>query len=352
MAGKRQHYLPQFLQRGFASGATSHRTWLYLKNAPPREVGIRDVGVEENFYDAGPDALLDEMITDAERDEFAGVIDRARKGNVSDEDLSNLVPCFIAHLEVRSRHIRMVVAELLKFLWDEATGCFEDAQLASELVREHVKRNPAELRKIAARELRSKGLPMAMAPSVAKQLAQTISDMPDDLLISAFWTPLLPHIRAGLIPRIYAIVKQAHLNALLKSIAPEIRTQQYRPLQFSVVEIASNDLILGDAGVVFEVEGTSSWKPFLDKDDIPLALFLPISQHQVIVGCSTPITIDPVMIRQQIARTSHTFFISAQRSSGDMQLSDDIGTAARPLSIDKLRSIVRQGVTELLPSRS
>jgi len=50
MSEKRQHYLPQFLQRGFASASDRARTWYYRRRAIPKEVGIRDVGVEDYFY--------------------------------------------------------------------------------------------------------------------------------------------------------------------------------------------------------------------------------------------------------------------------------------------------------------
>lgn len=55
MAGKRQHYVPRFLQRGFLAEPEnpteeSERTWLHRLGAPARRVGIGDVGVEDWFY--------------------------------------------------------------------------------------------------------------------------------------------------------------------------------------------------------------------------------------------------------------------------------------------------------------
>ncbi len=52
MAGKRQHYIPRFLQRGFLSEGEeqAERTWLHRRGVSARLVGIRDVGVAEYFY--------------------------------------------------------------------------------------------------------------------------------------------------------------------------------------------------------------------------------------------------------------------------------------------------------------
>lgn len=52
MAGRRQHYIPRFLQRGFLAerDTVAERTYLHRRDAQPTLVGIRDVGVGEDFY--------------------------------------------------------------------------------------------------------------------------------------------------------------------------------------------------------------------------------------------------------------------------------------------------------------
>jgi hypothetical protein len=106
MAGKRQHYLPQFLQRGFASSPDGARTWLYRKDTVPREARMRDVGVEQNFYSVESDASLDETITEIERNEFVEIIEQCRAGVTLAASGSERLANLIAHLEVRSRHLR------------------------------------------------------------------------------------------------------------------------------------------------------------------------------------------------------------------------------------------------------
>jgi hypothetical protein len=349
MAGKRQHYLPQFLQRGFVSTIDGRQTWLYLKNAPPREVGIRDVGVEENFYNVESDSSVDKTITIIEREEFAGIIEQARIGSCDAQTLSHVIPTLIAHLEVRSRHLRMTFTELANRAWTNILGYFDDPALAAAMVREHLRRNPAELRKLAAKELRSKGLPSHMAPTFAKQTAGVIAALPDHLLIASFWTPLLPHIRAALESRMGPSIKKAHIDALARSVSPETRVDQYRRLHFSIRDIASNDLILGDAAVLFQVKEPDRWKPYLDKGDELIAVYLPITPARVIVGSLEEPAIESPAIRQQVARTSHNFFISAQSSPSDIELSKQIGVAALPLSEDEMRSLSQQVLEGQLP---
>jgi hypothetical protein len=347
MAGKRQHYLPQFLQRGFASDGARRKTWLYRKGAAAREVGIRDVGVEENFYSNESDTSVDAAITLIEKEEFVATIENARAGTVAATELANTIPSLVAHLEVRSRHLRTTFAELSMYMCNDLLRYLEEPAIAAALVRHHMRRNPQELRAMAAKELRSKRVPLHNAPQLAKQMTNLVMAMPDEELIPAFWKPLMPRIRAELEQRLSPSIKQAHINALAKSVAPEIRVEHYRCLRFEVIDIPSAGLILGDAAVLFEVNSAAHWKPFLDKDDDLVALFLPVSPSRMICGSSNQPAVDSLTICQQVARTSHSFFISAEYSQGNAQLLKEIGTAARPLSEQELLSISQQVISEL-----
>ena len=170
---------------------------------------FRDVGVEGNFYSFESDSSVDIAITDIEQEQFVAIVEQARTGTLSSAHLIDAIPAFIAHLEVRSRHLRMIFSELAKLIWNNLLEKLEDPAIGSGVVREHLKRNPGELRTMAARELRSKGLPPHRAPAFAKQMANLILAMPDDLLMASFWEPIFPHIRAALKLRMEASIKQA-----------------------------------------------------------------------------------------------------------------------------------------------
>ena len=349
MAGKRQHHLPQFLQRGFVSTADGKRTWLYRKGAEPRHVGLRDVGVEENFYTAETDSSVDETITRLEGDEFASAINRARTGSPGAMSDAAVFPVLIAHLEVRSRHLRTTFGKLAEHAWNDLIRNFEDPTLLAKLLREHLKRNPDELRAMAMRELRSKALPAAMAAAMAKQAAKLIRQMPDQVLVASFWEPIAPIIRSTLESRLTASVKQAHVDALRRSVAPDVRVQNYRKLPFHVVEVDSRDLILGDAAVLFHVQAEPHWKPFVDKEDELIAVYLPVTPHRVVVGSLLGARTDPSTLRSEIVRTSAEFFISHRSSPLDSALLANLGEAATPLSDADLRNINAQVIAECLP---
>ena len=112
MAGKRQHFIPRFLQEGVASHRKGDEafTWVYRKGRPPFNTNIANVGVESSFYTEGDDTEVDDRITDAEV-EFSQRVRQLRTimpGQVSDPRLAS----FIAHLEVRTRHVRQAFFRL------------------------------------------------------------------------------------------------------------------------------------------------------------------------------------------------------------------------------------------------
>jgi hypothetical protein len=62
MAGDNQHFIPQFLQRGFASqkiGKTAY-TWKFSIGELSEELKIKEVGADLHFYTEPNDTVVDD----------------------------------------------------------------------------------------------------------------------------------------------------------------------------------------------------------------------------------------------------------------------------------------------------
>jgi hypothetical protein len=128
MAGKRQHFIPRFLQEGFASHRSGDATftWVYRRDAKAFNSNIINVGVEGAFYTEGDDTQADDLITEAEG-EFAALVAYLKTERPT-ALLDLRVPRLIAHLEVRTRHLRqsllqtgeLLVSRLLDFMANDA----------------------------------------------------------------------------------------------------------------------------------------------------------------------------------------------------------------------------------------
>ena len=107
MSGKRQHFLPRFLKKGFASRIKKQEiySWVFSKGKRPYETNLRNVGLEKNFYGSEDEPTADRLITEAEN-KFSVVIEKLRTLPSTQEINDPLVPEFVAHLIIRTKHFR------------------------------------------------------------------------------------------------------------------------------------------------------------------------------------------------------------------------------------------------------
>lgn len=127
MAGERQHFLPRFLQRGFASQVQGDKifTWVYRKDKPVSELNTSYVGVGRKFYTIDGDSEVDDMITDAENNTFAHLVKQLRESDVGPIETGS-IPELLAHLEASSRLLRQVFVRAGDYLAARLIDFFED----------------------------------------------------------------------------------------------------------------------------------------------------------------------------------------------------------------------------------
>jgi hypothetical protein len=118
MAGKRQHTIPQFLQRGFASAIRGKNTFvfMYRKGLKGREINTENVGVETHFYGQPGHGSVDDVITDFEYS-YSPFVNELRVCSVKDGPIEDQrIPRLINHLCMRTRSLRASVHDSIVFL--------------------------------------------------------------------------------------------------------------------------------------------------------------------------------------------------------------------------------------------
>ena len=335
MAGKRQHFIPQFLQQGFASHTSGEATftWVYRKGTPPFNANIINVGVEGRFYTEGDDTQADDSITDAEN-RFGELVRRLRAGrqpNTSPLEIAEL----IAHLEIRTRHLRQSLLSSADFFVSRLIDFMADEHAFLPYLERQLRRDPSSVRQSVSEMLTRRGLPQ----TVLQQFTHL-----SVALLPGFIKPLLPQfaaaLRANLPTMLRDAAKSGHVRALKETVAPKPRTDRYKTLEYSVVEVTDESLILGDSPVLFRVQGPRPYKTFLEKDDDLSAVVLPLSPQQVLIGSNRCLGAPPSGLCQATARCSLEYFIAAERSEANILLGDMIGEDAVLLTRAQLEQIV------------
>jgi hypothetical protein len=335
MSGRRQHFIPRFLQAGFASRRDGEEgfTWVYRKDRPPFESNTRNVGVEGQFYTAGADTEADDAITVAEGD-YSSLLSSLRDSApraVTDPEVSKL----IAHFEVRTRHIRQMFIGAADYMVAGMIAFLSDIDVAASYFERKSKSDPALFINPLSEQLRLpkdhvEALVALAAPELFKQ-----------------WLPVLAELlRQNARQHLNAAAKSAHLRALKQSIAPVPKTERFRELEYATVEVPDADMILGDSIVLFEVAGSRRHKTFLEGADVLNGVYVPLSKRVVLVGAPSRIGSVPSDLPEAIAGSSFEYFISDRNSSQNQSRQTRLGENAVLLSNNEMDAIITEVLTE------
>jgi len=340
MSGKRQHFIPRFLQEGFASHVNNDGvfTWLYRKNARPVNTNIVNVGVESFFYTDGSDTKADDMITVAE-EAFSNLVKELRTSSpmrLSDPQ----IPELIAHLEIRTRHLRQSFLQVGDYLVSRFLDFMGDENSYVDYLKRRFRNDPTMLRKSLADELEKRGLPETMLETIwevsSPLLPSLIEQLKPTLRLFAVY------MRSELPRRLRNAAKSGHIRALQNGVTPVGRIQRYKDLTYEVAVVRESGLILGDSIILFNVEGPKPYKTFVGKDDILNAVVLPLTSSRLLVGACEGFVVSDHNWPEAIARCSLEYFISNDNSDINRLLQGSIAEDAAPLTREELEEIITE----------
>ena len=326
MAGKRQHYVPRFLQRGFLDDPTAgaERTWLHRRGTRARLVGIRDVGVGEYFYSklgTGDARTLDDVITDLEGplDQELAALRRMPLDQTIDPTMAARLT---AHLSLRTAHMRSVFAQGANDIVEAMAGLFGDAEavrsqlgIDAPILDERLEEAIDEA--LAQVPLAALGLPTRLIRRFgAYLLRENFATFYDE------HGPLVASTLSALMAEVPERIRDAH-NRALQDTSANKREEAMARLVWHLQTV--QEAILPDCVVL--VEERNGWfAPLLlaQVDEVERVI-LPIAHDRLLVGERVPSgALDSAAFRASCASSSESFFI-ARKSLDDAGLADEIG---------------------------
>lgn len=342
MEAIRQHVLPRFLLKGFASRIRGGKvfTWVYRKQGKISEHNIKNVGFENYFYGKEGGTTVDAEITDLEQ-KYAEPLDGLREMEGEIESFRMAMSDFITHLTIRTKHFRDSVRESSDFLIDrmhEYLSDFDNLKRLSLRDTEGLKRDIEKT---------------LTDSSVPKPYRELILPLVPFLVASAFdehkseMQMMLHLLIAKLKIKLPTILKESHIKSLKNRLVPELRAESYRALRWFAIK-CSEPLILGDTGCFFETVGQRRFKPIDDKGDEIKNIFLPISSDRILVGTSLSLIpqIDVGLINDAVAKCSREFFVCSQNREDKCRLRSSIGEDAAIITEKELKELVEEAIRE------
>lgn len=345
MSGARQHFIPRFLQRGFASHSIGDDfyTWVYRKGVKPFNANIINVGAEGQFYSNDGDNRVDDEITAIEG-RLGALIDALRSdGDKAAADSASLAE-LIAHLEIRTRHLRQNLLALGDVVTEEVLRFADNHEAFGSFIRRQALNNPAFLRPMMLEGINKLGLSKAQSRQLLRNTAPLMKQMLPSLL--AKQSSAISQIRAELPMMLKRAAKAGHIKALGKSISPPVKAERYLSLKFRTMRSTELEFSLGDSILLFQMEGERKFKPFCDKDDVVQAVYLPLNPGLILVGSDGDRTIDLSPIPMAIARCSLEYFISNSTSGAKDEQQSHIGESAHLLSQDEIDALIAEVINQ------
>lgn len=351
MVGKRQHYVPRFLQRGFLIERENpekegERTWLHRLGTPARPVGISDVGVEDWFYSRKGlpgEVTLDDVVTEFEKD-FSRDVATLRTFTPGVAIEPELAAKTVVHLVMRTAHLRRTMSTGMTGLIEEIGALFTDPDRLAAMIGFA----SPELAVLVTDRIRDAALKLAPAgipPAFGERLLTFFTRERGNELVANARTaigPLIPTLLEGLA----AQVRDSHNELVAKPLDDHGWVAVLSEFSWSVV--AASDLILPDA-VALSRSAAGPLEPlvFTGGTDTELVL-LPLAHNQILVGRRDPDrAFDLSGFNREAAAACQGFFISA-RSHDEEALTALIGSG----SMKSLSDAVAESIAEAEKRRS
>ena len=327
MSGNKQHFLPRFLQKGFASNYVSRKkvqVWYFEKGQSPEERNTKDVGLEDLFYGEPGTGSLDDLITKKEN-RFAKKIDRLRQEKcVCSDDVQDIAK-FVYTMTVRTKRAQEHIVSLASSSLSKFQPNLTDPKYMEDLVREVARSDDPRFRKKVNEEIRKRipganrkhvrrlakrvSRPLATrlrkdAPSIGKREARIWNFIRLDKLAEQSGE----QARKDILTQLHSDkpVEGAFINELIE-------------MNWTVEYLSQDSLILGDVAVLQINRDYSIDQPIFG-DGKRIGVIFPIGNHLLLFGSKKQKPPLPSVeeINRSSAELSLHFFISHKRSEQEM----------------------------------
>lgn len=348
MAGSRQHYLPRFLLRGFASRQAKRGTftWYYRMGHSAKEVSIRDVGLGTDFYGQPAPSSLDDLLTTREG-EWAAVLNKVRRTRTIEAEQLPALVSFVATMAIRTKHFRTIMARAADLMLREMKEQLITRDFFEEITKDLIANGAPELRQ-AVREALLEGL--GSSTPELEALALSLLQQHQDALISTVAETGLPIADQALTdlalttPTLAATSHNKGLASSLTSKEFSERELNYTSRSWSLMPAQAGAFILGDVGVIhYDPASGRAYAAAFNEIEGGLIL-LPIVDDLLLVGGSAGIETPPTPqeLNRQTARLSVAFFTSSTRTDQELGLIPEIGASAEIINAEGMREMVKE----------
>jgi hypothetical protein len=339
MSGRRHHYLPRFLLKGFASRLERDEayTWVFRRDRKPFEPNIDKIAVQRDFYGQPGQAIADQLITSDENKLFSPLLDDLRSTTlVSPEDYP-LVTDLVLNLANRTNHLRESLQGMTDSLMQSVSTQYQDAEILKNFVYKEAPKNIQEIMKYLnvghINDQTKRKIYNLLMEKLLIQFESQVSQIQDTM--NQFY-----HYMHNRLP---SIIQDGHNRGLAKLASPYERSEKLADLKWYVHTADDNSYILGDIGPIAYNEDKNVCRTLIQEMN-PKIIYLPISDNQILIGSvkENPEYPSPDALNVHIAEISREFFISSQKTQRELRYVNYLGNNAEMLTEEELSNLIER----------
>ncbi len=329
MAGRRQHFIPRMLLRGFADAKEQVRVTHRFRGRFLASIG--NVALERDFFGAPGSGTVDEVVS-SEENKIKTILEavRSAKGAVDSESAATL----ISHMTSRVRGIRTYMEKTGKVALAEIDRRLQDETLMRQAILREIRKAPAsvseELDETLQRQYGKAALKQFKRTPAYKQMLNAAMAQVEASIMSSSFSEITDRFRdmlATLGDSMGATVFRAHGNALLASPTPTARVKTLSAFSYETVE--RDGIVLSDS-IAWCVRNGDHVAPIFTLEDDIDNVYMPVSSSIVLVGRSRGSRAEiPTASELQGSafRISEEFVVAHPSTDVDDDLVIELGTA-------------------------
>lgn len=352
MAGRKQHYLPQHLLRGFEASKAGKKVQVvvYKKGTTPYTTSTEGVAAQRDFYSSPGDGVtdtLDDVITAFERNTFNPFLDLVRKMPSNEQVDAESAASAVVHLTVRAAHLRGSFAKLAQKMFAKLDSILNDPAL----VREFVDIDSASKKSVLSEELQKtfdalsiENLPLKERLIFEKMMRFRVREKFDVQMLE--FAPLLREQLSMLEGAFPNMVVRSHNQALKKSLVPAERIKKLEKLYWRVVvaDPPSHFVLPDCAAIAFTSSGQLQPLAMTSSEEVTWVA-MPINAKQVLIGCADQEWPTLSSLNECFIRCSLEFFVSSGMHSDAEALTGLMGAAIEIAT----NAVMEESFTPALP---
>lgn len=330
MAGRKQHFIPQDLQRGFgvAKGKKT-QVHVFKKGQAPYHSSTEGVAAQRDFYsEPSNEQSLDDKITTYEGTVLAPAVAALREAPAGPID-SHVAAAVVVHLSIRSAFVRGSFSAAAAEVLDHFAGAMCSDEASRALLEVDSLKSESTLVKLIEEDVLQQfgGIPESGRNALAKlahfRVREKFPQMFPDL------AAMVLQQLGMLLEKIPEMIVNGHSKALERDLAPPLRVERLKSMNWQIIaaELPTHFVLPDCLAVGSKTSDFQEMVPYsLLSDDELAGVVMPVCSSKVLVGSFGSPELDVSSLNRSFAQCSLDFFISSQVDSQTVEAAQLIGS--------------------------